>query len=234
MKLRMLVVFAILTGSIQAQVTFDQLLHANQQPQNWLMYGGDYASHSFSLLTQVNQKNVNNLQLKWVWRPTSTPADEKMECEPIEVNGVLYATSLTSVVALDAVTGRQYWKLDRSFNENDFHGQRIYMVNKGVAVAGNTVFWTTGWSDHLLAIDASTGRVKWEVPIADWRKGYVMNMVPMVVKNEVIVAPTTDDRGANCFVVAYDIDTGKEIWKTYTTPTSADDPIAKTWAGDTW
>ncbi len=234
MKLSVLLVFALLTGSLQAQVTFNDLLHANQEPQNWLMYSGTYASHRYSLLTQINRKNVKDLQLKWIWRPTTTPADEKMECTPIVVNGVLYATSLTSVVALDAVTGRQYWKLSRPFNEDDFYGQRMYMVNKGVAIEGNTLFWTTGWSDHLLAIDARTGRVKWEVEVADWRKGYQLDVAPFVVKNEVIVGPATDDMGANCFLAAYDIHTGKEIWKFYTSPNTADDPAAKTWGGDTW
>ncbi len=234
MKLQVLLVFAVMSGSMRSQVTFSRLLHADREPQNWLMYGGNYASHNYSLLTQINRENTKNLQLKWVWRPTTMPADEKMECEPIVVNGVLYATSLTSVVALDAVTGRQYWKLERPFNENDFYGQRMYMVNKGVAIAGNTLFWTTGWSDHLLAIDTRTGRVQWEVAIADWKKGYVMNMAPMVVRNEVIVGPATDDRGANCFLAAYDIHTGKELWKTYTTPDAANDPAAKTWAGNTW
>src|SRR6185312_15762950 len=189
MKLRVLVVLAFLTGSIQAQVTFDQLLHANQEPQNWLTYGGTYANGRYSLLNQVNSKNVKGLQLRWVWRPNSTPTEEKMECTPIVVNGILYATSMTEVVALDAVTGRQYWKFERSFNEDDFHGQRMYMVNKGVAILGDTLFWTTGWDDHLLAIDARTGRLKWEVAVADWKMGYVLNLPPLVVKNEVIVGP---------------------------------------------
>jgi len=227
-------VFAFLTSFLQAQVTFDRLLHADQEPQNWLTYGGTYASDRYSLLAEINRENVKNLQLKWVWRPTTTPADEKMENTPIVVNGVLYATSLTSVVALDAATGREYWKLSRPFNPDDFHGQRMYLVNKGVAIEGNTLFWTTGWSDHLLAIDARTGRVKWEVEAADWRKGYQLDVPPLVVKNVVIVGPATDDMGANCFVAAFDIHSGKEIWKTYTTPNSADDPAAKTWAGDTW
>jgi alcohol dehydrogenase (cytochrome c) len=157
-----------------------------------------------------------------------------MENTPIVVNGVLYATSLTSVVALDAATGREYWKLSRSFNPDDFPRQRMYLVNKGVAIEGNTLFWTTGWSCHVLAIDARTGRVKWEVEAADWRKGYQIDVPPLVVKNVVIVGPATDDMGANCFLAAFDIHTGKEVWKTYTSPNSADDPAAKTWAGDTW
>jgi alcohol dehydrogenase (cytochrome c) len=234
MNLRVLAVFALVTASLQAQVTFNRLLHANEEPQNWLTYGGTYASDRYSLLREINQKSVKNLQLKWVWQPTTTPADEKMENTPIVVDGVLYATSLTSVVALDAATGRQYWKLSRPFNPDDFHGQRMYLVNKGVAIEGNTLFWTTGWSDHLLAIDARTGRVKWEVEAADWRKGYQLDVPPLVVKNVVIVGPATDDMGANCFLAAFDIHTGKEIWKTYTSPNSPDDPAAKTWGGDTW
>ena len=231
---RVLVVLGFLMGSLQAQVTFDRLLHAKQESQNWLTYSGSYESDRYSRLTQIDRDNVKNLQLKWVWRPTTTPADEKMENTPIVVDGVLYATSLTEVVALDAATGGQYWKLSRPFNPDDFHMQRMYLVNKGVAIEGNTLFWTTGWDDHLLAIDASTGRVKWEVAAADWRKGYQLNVPPLVVKNLVIVGPATDDMGANCFIAAFDIHTGKEVWKFYTSPNTADDPAAKTWAGDTW
>jgi len=234
MKFSVLLLFVLVTGSLKAQVTFDRILRADEEPQNWLTYGGTYANDRYSLLTQINRENVKNLQLKWVWRPTTTPPDEKMECTPIVVNGVLYATSLTSVVALDAATGRQYWKFTRSFNPDDFPGQRMYMVNKGVAIEGNTLFWTTGWDDHLLAIDARTGRLEWEVKVDDWNKGYQLNVPPLVVKNKVIVGPATDDMGANCFIAAFSIHTGKLIWKTYTSPNSADDPAAKTWAGDTW
>ena len=117
-----------------AQVSFDRIQRASEEPQNWLTYSGTYASHRYSLLTQIDRDNVKNLQLKWVWRPTTTPADEKMENTPIVVDGVLYATSLTEVVALDAATGGQYWKLSRPFNPDDFHMQRMYLVNKGVAI----------------------------------------------------------------------------------------------------
>ena len=234
MKLLALLTLALCTGSLQAQVSSNELLHADQEPQNWLTYGGTYANQRYSLLKQVSTDNVKNLQLKWVWTPTDSPAEEKMECTPIVVNGILYAASLTSVVALDAVTGRQYWKFERSFNEDEFPLQRMYMVNKGVGILGNTVFWTTGWDNHLIALDAKTGRVKWEVTVADWSKGYVMNVPPLVVKNEVIVGTATDDRGANCFIAAYDAKTGKELWKTNMAPNSADDPAAKTWGGDTW
>jgi glucose dehydrogenase len=59
--------------------------------------------------------------------------------KPLVVDGVLYAGTMTEVVALDAVTGRQYWKLSRPFNPDDYLTQRIYLVNKGLAIAGNTL-----------------------------------------------------------------------------------------------
>ena len=59
-------------------------------------------------------------------------------------------------------------------------------------------------------------------------------MAPLVVKNMVILGPATNEMGANCWVAAYDIQTGKEIWRFYTSPNSADDPAAKTWSGDSW
>jgi alcohol dehydrogenase (cytochrome c) len=224
---------ALLVSSLQAQVTYDRLLHADREPQNWLTYSGGYASNRYSSLTRINRENIKNLQLKWVYHPTAT-ADAKMENTPLVVDGVLYAGTMTEMVALDAVTGRQYWKLARPFNENDYMGQHVYEVNKGVAIAGNTLFWATEYDCHLLAIDIKTGRVKWEITVADWKKGYQLNVPPLVVRNVVILGPATNEMGANCWVAAYDIGTGKEIWRFYTSPMTADDPAAKTWAGETW
>ncbi|HEY2017916.1 MAG TPA: PQQ-dependent dehydrogenase, methanol/ethanol family [Bryobacteraceae bacterium] len=222
--------FALLGCSLNAQVTYDRILHADREPQNWLTYSGGYASNRYSLLNQVNRQNVGKLQLKWVYHPEHS----KMENTPLIVDGVLYAGTMQEIVALDAVTGRQYWKLSRPFNRADYPGQHVYEVNKGLAIGGDKVFWATATDCHLLAIDAKTGRVIWDKVLADWKQGYQFNVAPLVVKNMVILGPATNEMGANCWVAAYDIDTGKEIWRFYTSPNSADDPAAKTWAGDSW
>src|SRR5580700_6225446 len=230
MELRLLLICALLSGSLQAQVTYERLLHADKEPQNWLTYSGGYASNRYSPLTQINPDNVKNLQMKWVYHP----AYAKMENTPLVVDGVLYAGTMTEVVALDAVTGRQYWKLARPFDRKGYPGQHVYEVNKGLAIAGNTLFWATAVDCHLLAIDIRNGRVMWDITVADWKKGYQFNVAPLVVKNMVILGPATNEMGANCWVGAYDINTGKEIWRFYTNPNTADDPAARTWAGDTW
>ena len=116
MKFQWLVVFGLVVSALQAQVTYDRLLHADREPQNWLTYSGGYASNRYSSLTQINRENVKNLQLKWVYHPTGHRAGRKMENTPLVVDGVLYAGTMTEVVALDAVTGRQYWKISHPFN----------------------------------------------------------------------------------------------------------------------
>jgi alcohol dehydrogenase (cytochrome c) len=232
--MKLLLIAACLTGSLHAQVTYDRLLHADREPQNWLTYSGGYASNRYSLLTQINRDNVKNLQLKWVYHPTGHPEDEKMENTPLVVDGILYTGTMTELVALDAGTGRQYWKVTRPFNPDDYPTQRIYLVNKGFAIAGDTIFWASVVDCHLIAIDAKTGRVKWDIAAADWKAGYQFAAPPLVVKNMVILGPATNDMGANCYVAAFDITTGKELWRFYTSPVTADDPAAKTWGGDTW
>src|SRR5579872_2132536 len=227
----LLLPFVFVSGSLLAQVTYDRLLHADREPQNWLTYSGGYMSQRYSLLTQINRSNVKNLQMKWVYHPLYTKGQAKMENTPLVVDGVLYAGTHLEVVALDAVTGRQYWKFSRPLDPTAYYN--AYMVNKGLAIAGDTVFWAT-LDGHLIAFDAKTGRVNWDVTMADWKKGYQFNVAPLVVRNMIILGPATNEAGSNCWVNAYDVKTGKEIWRFNTAPMSADEPAAKTWVGDSW
>ena len=50
----------------QAGVTYERLLKAASEPQNWLTYGGTYMSQRYSGLTQITPSNVGNLESKWV------------------------------------------------------------------------------------------------------------------------------------------------------------------------
>jgi alcohol dehydrogenase (cytochrome c) len=222
----------LVSSSLFAQVTYERILHAKQEPQNWLTYSGGYAGHRYSPLTQINRENVKNLQMQWVYRPPATGRREgKMENTPLVVDGVLYAGSAQEVVALDAVTGRQYWKFSRPLDPNAYYN--AYVDNRGLAIANNIVFWATD-DCHLIALDAKTGRVVWDVTMADWKEGYQFNVAPLIVRNMIILGPATNEAGSNCWVAAYDVKTGKELWRHYTSPMSADDPGAKTWVGDSW
>ena len=109
-------VFALFVVPLFAQqVSFDRLLRADREPQNWLSYSGTIFNQRHSLLTQVTPANVKNLELQWVWQAKSL---EKFEATALAVDGVLYTLQgppvqgTYQVVALDAVTGRPFWTLE--------------------------------------------------------------------------------------------------------------------------
>ena len=116
MRYGALLTLLLFAGSVQAQVTSDNILHASREPQNWLTYSGGYASQRYSLLDKINRDNVKDLQLKWVYRPPPLASvgpeggpNDKMEATPLVVNGIMYTVQGNDVVALDAASGRIFW-----------------------------------------------------------------------------------------------------------------------------
>jgi len=90
MRHRILVIAVLLgaaTLQAQSQVTFDRILHADREPQNWLSYSGTPMNQRYSGLTQITPANVKNLQLQWIWQARSL---EKFEATPLVVDGVMY------------------------------------------------------------------------------------------------------------------------------------------------
>ena len=204
----------------------DRVLHAEREPQNWLTYGGSYSSQRYSLLDQIKPENVGRMTLKWVWRPKYL---DKMETTPLVVDGVLYAVQNSEVVALDAATGRSFW----TFRYRVPPESNAYlMVVKGLAISGDRLFWAT-YDGHLIAIDAKTGKSIWNRTLVDWKKGLQFNVAPLVVKDKVILGPATNEYGVNCWIAAFDVRTGKQVWK-FNTVAEPGEPGNDTWPGDSW
>ena len=92
----------------------------------------------------------------------------------------------------------------------------------------------TGQDAVLVALDAKTGKVAWESePVADWQQGYYMTMAPLIVNGKVMVGVSGGEFGMRGFIAAYDAESGKQVWKTYTVP-GPGEPGHDTWEGDTW
>ena len=90
-------------ATLSAQVTFDRILNAGKEPQNWLTYSGGVSSQRYSTLKQITPDNVKNLELQWIFQSRSL---ERYEATPLVVDGVMYTVQTPDdVVALDAVTG---------------------------------------------------------------------------------------------------------------------------------
>ena len=217
-----------LTPSARAQVTSDRLMNSAKEPQNWLMYSGDYAGQRFSPLSQINKDNVHSVVPKWVYQ---TGATGKFEATPLVVDGVLYATGPDDrAFALDARSGRPIWLYQRQLpgDVRPCCGR----VNRGLAILGDKLFMAT-LDAHVLALDARTGNVIWDVAAADYRKGYSFTLAPLVVKNLVIVGVSGGEYGIRGFIDAYDPDTGKRKWRFNTVP-GAGEPGHNTWEKESW
>ena len=222
--------FAIFLASatLSAQVTSERLLKAGQEPQNWLTYSGGYAGQRHSALTQITPQNVRDLELKWVFQARSF---EKFEATPLVVDGVLYTVQAPNdAVALDAATGRVFW----TFNYTPSKAARpcCGRVNRGLAISGDLLFMGT-IDAHLIAIDAKSGKSVWNTAVARAEAGYALTHAPLVIKDKVIVGVAGGEFGIRGFIAAYDVHTGKEVWKFYTIPAPGE-PGNETWAGDSW
>jgi alcohol dehydrogenase (cytochrome c) len=218
----------LLAASLSAQVSFDRLLKAGNEPNNWLTYSGSMMSQRHSSLTQINPQNVKNMELQWVFQARSL---EKFEATPLVVDGILYTVQAPNdVVALDAVTGRIFWiySYAPALDARPCCGR----VNRGLAILGDTLFMGT-IDAHLIAIDAKNGHPLWNVTVAKSAAGYALTHAPLVVKDKVIVGTAGGEFGVRGFIAAYDAKTGKEAWRFYTIP-GPGEPGHETWAGDSW
>ena len=122
-----------------AQVTFERLVNATKEPQNWMTYSGDYSGKRFSGLDQIKTANAHSMVAKWVYQ---TGATGKLETSPLVVDGILYATAQDDrAFALDARTGRPIWMYQRQL-PGDIR-PCCGRVNRGLAILGDKVFLAT-------------------------------------------------------------------------------------------
>jgi len=220
--------FLMVASSLWGQVTFNRILNANKEPQNWLTYSGTELSQRHTLLTQITPVNVKNLELQWAFQARSL---EKFEATPLVVDGVLYTVQAPNdVVAMDAVTGRVFWVSEYAPSPE----ARVCCgrVNRGLAILDDTLFMGT-IDGHLLALDAKSGKPIWNLTVAKAEAGYSLMHAPLVVKDKVIVGVAGGEFGIRGFLAAYDARTGKQQWKFNTIP-GPGEPGHETWAGDSW
>jgi alcohol dehydrogenase (cytochrome c) len=214
--------------SAMGQVTSARLLNSSKEPQNWLTYSGDYAGHRFSPLDQVTTGNVKSLVAKWVYQ---TGATGKFETTPLVVDGILYGTAPDNrAFALDARSGRPIWLYQRQLPADI--RPCCGRINRGVAILENKVFMGT-LDAHVIALDAKTGSVLWDVAAIDYKLGYSFTLAPLVVKNLVVLGVSGGEYGVRGFIDAYDADTGERKWRFYTVP-GPGEPGHDTWEGDSW
>ena len=212
----------------QVNVPYERIRDADKEPGNWLTYSRDYSGQRYSPLDQVNTSNVGKLRIAWMRQVDET---DTFETSPIAVDGTLFVTEPPNIVeALDAATGRALWSYRKELPKD----LRLCCgkVNRGLAILGNTVYYAST-DAHLIALDARTGSVRWDVTMADYKNGYSSTGAPLAVKDKIITGMAGGEYGVRGFIDGYDAKTGKRLWRFNTIPAKGE-PGNETWEGDSW
>jgi len=175
---------------------------------SWPTYHGDYSGQHHSTLTQITPANVGQLTLAWAFQ---TGSSASIKSTPVLVNGILYFSAPDQLWAIDARSARQIWHY-RYPENTGFH-----IGHRGVAVYKDFVYLTTP-DAHLVALDARTGTVRWNVEIADVKRGYWSTNAPLLVRNHLLVGVAGDFDNLPGMLTSVDPETGKTQWVFYSTP----------------
>ena len=215
-----------------AETTYQRLLNASAEPQNWLMRMGNYSNWNNSTLTQINRGNVANLKVKFMFS-LGDPARPNKATEyftPLVEDGFMYVGN----------QWQQYWKLDVRNEKPTVVWKFDAKVQGGgksahsVALLGNNMYFNTGNDSpipRLVAVDKNSGEVVFDVntttprscPTRDTRRA------PLAVKNMIIIGQGNRGENGRGYVAAYTADTGKLLWRFLVVPNPGQ-PGSETWA----
>ncbi len=235
----------------------------NYAGRNWSEYAGDNTKSRYSTLTSINKQNVNQLKLTWIFRSGDFSQDLKttIECNPVVINGVLYASTPTlKLVALNAATGKELWRFDplppkvlqelEAKEKIDIIPGTGYWVNRGVKYWENQkdkrIYYSAGI--FLFAINAANGNLISSFGDGgkiDLRQGldrdvkgmhYNSTTPGVIFKNNLIIGSTVGEGpgpAAPGFIRAFDILSGKLKWVFHTIP-QVGEFGNDTWENDSW
>jgi len=229
----------IAAGERQAEVTAARLLHAADEPANWLSHGRTYDEQRFSSLDEIDTSNVGDLGLAWYF---DVPTRRGMEATPIVADGTMFVTGSWSIVyALDAATGRELWRYDPQVPKQWAQYACCDAVNRGAAIWENSVLVAT-LDGYLVSLDAATGEENWRVDTIDRKPPYTITGAPRVINGLVIIGNGGAEYGVRGYVSAFDAKTGELAWRFYTVPGNPEDGFeneamkmaARSWTGEWW
>jgi len=210
---------AILTTSPghAGPVTRDDLLKAQSNAGEWVMYGRDYRNWRYSPLTEITPDNAGKLSP--VWAMSTGGQFGGLEATPLFHDGVLYFTAdYGRVFAVDAKSGNIIWHYDPEY-EDGFNAMLCCgPIHRGLALKGDLVY-SARLDAKLEAFNAADGKVAWEAKIDEWKNGVTTNSAPLVVGDHVIIGVSGGEYGVRGYLKSFNAKTGALEWQTYTRPT---------------
>ena len=224
-----------------------------KNPQNWAMQAGGMANQRYSELKQINKDNAKTLQVAWTF---STGVLRGHEGGPLVVGDTMYVHSPfpNQVYALNLEDQSIKWKYEPKQDPSVIAVMCCDTVSRGVAYSNGKIFLQQA-DTTLVALDAKTGKELWKVVTGNPKAGETTTNAPHVFKDKVITGVSGGEFGVRGRITAYDMNTGKELWKAFSTGPDADmlmnpattmtwtdgkmapvgkDSSLKTWQGDQW
>ena len=220
-------------STASGQVTLDRLRNADNEPENWLVYGGTYRSMRYSALDQIDTGNVHTLKAAWAFQ--AGVMEHGLQSTPLVADGVMYlSTSGHRVYALDAATGREIWRYVYEHSApHTGDGRRPVETVRGLALGHGNLYFGTD-DNYVVAVDVETGEESWRTLVedrAEW--GCFMRAAPLLVNDIVVVGSRGGDLAHRGHIVAFDAHTGEQRWWFHIIP-GPGEPGNETWAGDSW
>ena len=214
---------AVFAGSAIAAEGLNPATLTQPAPDSWPTYNGDYSGRRFSPLAKVNESNVKNLSLAWVYRINGSddPFGGVIKATPLVVNGIMYFTVPDKVWAIDARTGRELWHYVWASKGG------IHLGNRGVGISGNWLYFETP-DCHLVSLNLSDGKERWSQSICSLDEMYYASVAPIVIKNHVITGVSGDDLDRPGYLESRDPETGEVQWHWATVPKPGE-PGSETW-----
>jgi len=227
------------------------LVDLQKDPNQWALPGKDYALTRYSELNQITTANAKNLKPAWTF---STGVLRGHEGAPLVIGDTMYVvTPFPNIVyALDlSQPGAPVkWKYEPKQDPATIPIACCDVVNRGAAYADGKIFFNQ-LDAHTVALDAKTGKELWKVKQGDPKQGQTITMAPIVIKDKVITGISGGEFGVRGFVTANDVNTGKQIWRAYSTGPDTEVLIGKdfsspypshqgkdlglsTWKGEEW
>ena len=228
----------------------DDVIKQTSDPHQWALQTGDYANHRYSKLDQITTKNVADLKVAWTF---STGVLRGHEGSPLVIGDTMYIhTPFPNIIyALDLNdNGKIIWKYSPKQDPSVVPVMCCDTVNRGPAYAQGMLFFSQA-DTNVVALDAKTGKELWKVANGDPKRGETNTATVLPVKDKIIVGISGAEFGVRGHITAYDMKTGKQVWRAYSTgpdnellvdpqkTMSLGKPIGensslKTWNGEQW
>jgi alcohol dehydrogenase (cytochrome c) len=143
-------------------------LNAADQSTDWLLPNHDYGGQRFVELKQISPQNAAELRPVCIYQAGDL---RPFQTNPLVYKGVMYITTPSSTIALDAATCAVRWRHDWQSKAKNAEVKLGEIVanpyrSRGVALKDGKLIRSTS-DGYLIALEIDTGKLVWEKRVAE-------------------------------------------------------------------